>query len=361
MSPRRSCEGNAPARAFTLVELLVVIGIIGVLIGILLPALSKARQAAQETQCQSNLRQFGMGFQTYVDANQGCLPADGPDGSLSDPIGPLQGTTVLPPGTPVGIDDTSLWYNAIPPQVSFKSYYQMLQEDPSYPISTSYNREGRTPLPTYLNNNIFICPAAGPPNLNPSAIPAVDTIWPGGSYYTLHGVDAAMQPKTRASPYYEFPSYMSYVFNSQIFTTLDPPDGRDLNLGHYNWKMSMLRPASSCILMVEKMAAPQEYHPGILDEGALNIDQGTTVVNSSGFLKDVSQLKAKWNRFTTRHRKGGYLLFADGHVAWFSWLQIQPIQVHNSQGYVTTANQPDQGLIWNPLGPVGAQATATGE
>jgi prepilin-type processing-associated H-X9-DG protein len=109
------------------------------------------------------------------------------------------------------------------------------------------------------------------------------------------------------------------------------------------------------------MAAPQEYHPGILDEGALNIDQGTTVVNSSGFLKDVSQLKAKWNRFTTRHRKGGYLLFADGHVAWFSWLQIQPIQVHNSQGYVTTANQPDQGLIWNPLGPVGAQATATGE
>lgn len=337
----------------------MVIGIIGVLIGILLPALNKARAAAQETECQSNLRQFGMGFQTYVDANQGCLPGDGPDGSPTDPIGPLQGTGTLAPGTPVGIDDTSLWYNAIPPQVSFKSYYEMIEDDPSYPITVSFNKEGRTKLPTYQTNNIFICPAADPPNLNPTAIPVVDTLWPGGSYYTLHGVDAANQPKTRASPYYAFPSYMSYVFNSQIYTTLDPPDNRNLNLGHYNWKMSMLRPASSCILMVEKMAAPQEYNQ--TDERALNIGQSALVVNSNGFTKDVSQLKAKWNRFTTRHRKGGYLLFADGHVAWFSWQQLQPIQVQNSQGFVTVANQPNLGLIWNPLGPVGATATNTGE
>jgi len=71
---RKPNRFRRPLHGFTLVELLVVIGIIALLISILLPALNRARQAAYSVACQSNMRQVGQAMAMYQNANKGSYP-----------------------------------------------------------------------------------------------------------------------------------------------------------------------------------------------------------------------------------------------------------------------------------------------
>ena len=75
MNTHTSAGANRGRKAFTLVELLVVIGIIAVLISILLPTLRGVRRQANQLQCSSNMRQLSMAMLMYIQDNKGRLPA----------------------------------------------------------------------------------------------------------------------------------------------------------------------------------------------------------------------------------------------------------------------------------------------
>ncbi|MCC5829788.1 MAG: DUF1559 domain-containing protein [Phycisphaeraceae bacterium] len=125
-------------RAFTLIELLVVISIIALLIGILLPALGSAREAARGVRCASNLRQTAIGFEIYAQDNRGaCLPGRFPGGAGID------GGNVYPVGN--GMQWRPRWFVTMGSAAGFFAYDQ-----PS-PLQADDNTK-------LIDHEVFHCP-----------------------------------------------------------------------------------------------------------------------------------------------------------------------------------------------------------
>ena len=253
-TPARQRVGRKEV-GFTLVELLVVIGIIALLISILLPSLAKARQAATTVACASNLRQFGLYFTMYADAHKQWLPP-----TCADANGSIYPWT--------GLNTTWTWYRLIAQQMGVQ-----INND-GVLVDSNYNSKGEM-----ANLGIWRCPAN-------------NVQWRPSDY--ADGTFAVGEPES-------WRSYAVNSFNSQQFSlSWGQLENRFLGM-----KLSMFTHSTQTYAMFDSLIYENNYSPGsavswVARDGMFSIPPATKGVRGVRYA----------------HNGGVNMLFVDGHVEW---------------------------------------------
>ncbi len=263
-------NGKRRSEAFTLVELLVVVGIIAILMAILLPSLNKARAQASRVKCMSNMRQIGTASILYANQNKGFLPTRG------------GAANVLARGSGVG----------------YSTFGQTIGFGATSLLPAPYGRG----LKFLTNNDVFFCPVddvrtpnrAGPHFWAPANF---GITVPNNYDPTNNAVNDSMAWSSSYWQYYH--PKADVVFRTSSAATIGPQEPSKIE----NYKIGVKNSSA-------KMFWSDQYI-------------STTYLGSN-----ATSIRRIYKNF---HKDGANVLFVDGHVNWIPGSAVEKWAARNNQ------------------------------